>query len=69
MMDLQEIEAAILKLMGDMEGEIEDTHEFYLLLRQTLDSMEAMGMPIPDDLARMEKELGEEFAADARRES
>ena len=66
MMDLREIQAAVLELLGEMEGEIEDTHEFYLRLRQTLDSMEAMGMPIPEDLARMEKELGEEFAADRK---
>ena len=64
MMDLQEIEAAVLQLLGEMEGEIGDTHEFYLRLRQTLDGLEAMGMPVPDDLARVEKELAEEFAGD-----
>ena len=64
MLDIQEIEAAVLELMTEMEGEIGDTHEFYQRLRQTLDGMKAMGMPIPDDLARMEQELSEEFAAD-----
>ena len=64
MLDIREIEAAVLELLGEMDGEISDMHEFHLRLRQTLDGMKAMGMPIPDDLARMEKDLSEEFAAD-----
>ena len=50
------------------------THEqallkFYMRLRQTIDSMQAMGMPIPDDLARLEAELSAEFVSDAKGDS
>ena len=69
MRSVQEIEAAILELMGEMEGELGDAHEFYMRLRQTIDSMEAMGMPVPDDLARLEAELSAEFQSDAKGES
>lgn len=66
MTSVQEMEAAVLELMTEMEGELGDAHEFYMRLRQTIDGMKAMGMPIPDDLARLEKELSAEFAADAK---
>ncbi len=66
MRSLQEMEAAVLELMTEMEGDLGDAHEFYMRLRQTIDGMKAMGMPIPDDLARMEEELSAEFAADAK---
>lgn len=66
MLDKQEIEAAVLQFMQEFEGEIEDAHELHERLRQTLDGMRAMGMPLPDDLVRMERELSEEFARDAR---
>ena len=66
MTSMQEMEAAVLELMTEMEGDLGDAHEFYMRLRQTIDGMKAMGMPIPDDLARLEKELSAEFAADAK---
>jgi hypothetical protein len=66
MLDKQEIEAAVLQLMEEFEGEIEDAHELHERLRQTLEGMRAMGMPLPEDLVRMERELSEEFARDAR---
>jgi hypothetical protein len=64
MLDMREIQAVVLDLIAEMEGEIGDMHEFYLRLRQTLDGMAAMGMPVPDDLARMAQDLAAEFAAD-----
>ena len=66
MLDIQEIEAALMELLGEMEGEIGDAHEFYLRLRQTLYSMRAMGMPVPDDLAKLERDLSAEFQSDAK---
>ncbi len=65
-MDKQEIEAAVLELLAEMEEGPEDAHEIYLKLRQTLDGMRAMGMPLPDDLVRMEKEMTAEFKADLK---
>ncbi len=66
MQDIQEIEAALLELLQEMEGDAGDAHEIYLKLRQTLDGMRATGMPLPDDLVRMEKELSAEFENDAK---
>ena len=64
MLDKQEIEAAVLELLEEMQGELGDAHEIYSKLRQTLDSMRALGMPLPDDLVRMEKELAVEFQSE-----
>lgn len=66
MLDKQDIEAAVLELLGEMEGDLGDAHEMHLKLRQTLDGMRAMGMPLPDDLVRMERELSAEFEADSK---
>ena len=66
MMGKQEIEAAVLELLEEMEGDLGDDHEIYMKLRQTLNSMRAMGMPLPDDLLRMEKDLSAEFKAETK---
>lgn len=67
MQTIEEYEAAILELLEEMEGEHGDAHEIFMRLKQMLDGMRAMGMPVPDDLARMEKELSAEFEDDAKR--
>ncbi len=64
-MDRDELEAALAVLLDQMEGDQGDSHEVYQRLRQILDGMRAMGMPLPDDLVRMERELGADFADDA----
>lgn len=64
MLDKQEIEAAVLELLEEMQGDVGDAHEIYVKLRQTLDGMRATGMPLPDDLVRMEQELSAEFQGD-----
>ncbi len=63
-MDLQQMEAAILELIEEAEGDQGDAHEIYLRVRQMLDQLRAMNMPPPDDLVRLERELEEAFAAD-----
>lgn len=65
-MDRQEIEAALSLLLNEMEGEWGDRHEVFLRIAQTLDQMRAMGMPLPEDLVRMEEELAAEFAQDVK---
>lgn len=67
MQTIEEIEAALLELMEEMEGQQGDSHEIYMRLRQILDGMRAMGMPLPDDLAEMEARMAAEFEADAKR--
>jgi hypothetical protein len=64
-MDEQELENAVALLIEEMEGDQGDSHEIYLRLQQLLAGMRAMGMPLPEDLVRMEAELGKEFESDA----
>jgi len=62
----QELEAAVALLIEEMEGDQGDAHEIYLRLRQLLDQMRATGMPLPDDLVKLEKDLSAEFSAEAK---
>ena len=62
----QELEAAIALLIEEMEGDQGDAHEIYLRLRQLLDQMRATGMPLPDDLVKLEKDLSAEFSVEAK---
>ena len=63
-MDLDEFEAAIALLLTQMENQPEDRHELYLQIREKLNEMKAYGMPLPEDLVRIEEELEAEFAED-----
>lgn len=60
-MDAEELEAAVNELVTELEGELGDRHEVFLRIKQMLDQMRAMGMPIPDDLAALEQGLDAEF--------
>jgi hypothetical protein len=60
-LDRQEIEAALSLLLDEMEGDLGPSHEVYLRLVQILDAMRATGMPLPEDLVAMERELAAEF--------
>lgn len=64
-MDRQQLEAALSLLLDQMENEAEDQHEIYQRLMQILSSMRATGMPLPDDLVRLEREMEEQFGRDA----
>ena len=60
-----EIEAALSMLIDEMEGDLGDRHEIWLRLQTLLQQIRAMGMPVPDDLQRMEEELEAEFGAES----
>lgn len=60
-----ELLAAASLLVDEMEGEQGDRHEILLRLQTILQQLRATGMPLPDDLIRMERELEEEFSRDA----
>jgi hypothetical protein len=64
-MDEQELEAALSLLMQQLEGDQGDVREIYMRLTQVLNGMRAFGMPLPEDLVRLEKELAEEIAAES----
>jgi len=65
--DKQQIEAAVLELLQEMDNDPADVHEIQLKVRRLLDRMRSTGMPVPDDLARLEQELSQEFERDAER--
>ncbi len=65
-MEEQEFENALAMLLNDMQGDVGDAHEIFMRLKQTLDGMRAIGMPIPDDLAAMERNMAAEFEEDAK---
>lgn len=65
-MDKQDLEVMASEVLQQFEsGELE-RHEIHERLRQTLDQMRAFGMPLPEDLVTLEKELAGEFLDDAK---
>jgi len=60
-----ELAAAASLLIDEMEGEQGDRHEIWLRLQTILRQLRATGMPVPDDLVRMEQELEAEFGLEA----
>ena len=65
-MDLNDFEAGISLLVDEMEGDQGDRHEIFMRIQQMLSTMRAKGLPVPEDLARLEEELGAEFEADLK---
>ena len=63
-MAFDQLKMQISLLLTEMQNEPEDRHELYLQLREKLNELKAVGMPLPDDLVKMEKELEEEFASE-----
>ncbi len=63
-MAFDDLKAEIARLVGELEIRPKDWHELYLELRGKLSELRAMGMPVPDDLARFEQELEAEFTAE-----
>jgi hypothetical protein len=60
-MDAKDLEAEVSLLLNEMEGEQGDRHEVYLRVRQLLSNLQAVGMPPPEDLTRLARELEESF--------
>lgn len=61
-MALEELKAQLAYLMTEMENQPENAHELYETVREKLNAMRAMGMPLPDDLVDLEKQLDEAFS-------
>ena len=64
-MDREELEAELSILLTELEGEPEDAHEIYLRLKQLIGNMKAFGLAVPEDLARLEREMDAEFSAES----
>jgi hypothetical protein len=65
-MAFDDLKAEISLLLNQMENQPEDRHELYLQIREKLNEMRVFGMPLPDDLVRLERELEAEFRSDER---
>lgn len=65
-MAFDEIKAELGILMTRMQNEPADRHELYLVVMEKLNEMKAYGMPLPEDLLKLEAALEAEFAADLR---
>jgi len=63
-MAFDDLKMKISMLLTDMQNEPEDRHEIYLALKEKLNELKAVGMPLPDDLVKMERDLEAEFASE-----
>jgi hypothetical protein len=57
-------EAELGLLLTRMQNEPQDRHEVYQLIRQTLNELKAYGMPLPETLVNLERQLEAEFEAE-----
>lgn len=64
-MTMDDLDAEISYLMEQLEGEPGDVHEVFFRLKQILDTFRAEGLPVPENLARMEAALDARFRKDA----
>lgn len=65
-MAFDKLKMDISLLLTEMQNEPEDRHEIYLTLKEKLNELKAFGMPLPDDLVKLEHALEAEFASDRR---
>ena len=63
-MSFENLTAELSLLVDEMEGDQGDRNEIYLRIREKLGELKAMGMPLPEDLVRLERNLEAEFDAD-----
>ncbi len=64
-MTMDDLDAEITYLMDKLEGAPGDLHEIFFKLHQALSVLRAECLPVPENLARMEKELDARFAKDS----
>jgi len=62
---MDDLDAEIGYLMEQLEGEPGDSHEIFFRLHQILETFRAEGMPVPENLAKMERDLDAQFRKDA----
>ena len=63
-MSFENLTAELSLLVDEIEGDQGDRHKIYLRIREKLGELKAMGMPLPEDLVRLERNLEAEFDAD-----
>ena len=63
-MDFDQLKMQVSMLFTQMQNEPDDAHEIFLQLREKLNELKAVGMPLPDDLVKLEADLEAEFASE-----
>jgi hypothetical protein len=63
-MALESLKAQISLLLEEMVNQPEDQHEIQEQLREKLQELRAMGLPLPADLVALEKRLDDDFYAE-----
>lgn len=65
-MAFDQIKLEIEQLLTDMQNQPQDSHEIYLSVMEKLNQLKATGMPLPEDLVKLEQELEKEFTEEQR---
>jgi hypothetical protein len=60
-MAFDDLEAELALLVNQMDTPPENAHDLYLRIFEKLNEFKALGLPLPDDLVRVERELGAYF--------
>ena len=61
-MPFEKVQAELNRIAREVEDRPANRHELYLSLHEKLNELRALGLPAPEDLARLERELEGEFA-------
>jgi hypothetical protein len=65
-MAFEEFRLQLAMLMDEIAKNPADAHELQESLREKLSEMQALGLPVPDDLAGLEEYLEDDLEATAR---
>jgi hypothetical protein len=60
-MAFDDLEAELALLINQMDNPPENPHDLYLRIMELLNEYKGLGLPLPDDLVRVERELEDYF--------
>ena len=63
-MAFEALKAQAYMILNDISAQPEDRHVLQERLRETLSELSALGLPLPEDLVRLEAELEDSSADD-----
>jgi len=64
-MAFEELRVQIAMMMDEIAGNPHDAHELQESLREKLEEMKALGLPLPEDLVELEAALEDDLEAPA----
>jgi hypothetical protein len=65
-MAFDDLEVELALLINQMDNPPENPHDLYLRIMEKLNEFKALGLPLPDDLVRVERELEDYFKSQER---